>query len=181
MKNLGILIAVALLVLGIVYIVKSKKAPEPDAPAFNSGAPLDQQPPGVLDGTYLASEVVCLSKKAKQEKLPEVFQSQLKIRGMIAELDRKAGHCTITQSISIHWADQDPGQGQHRKVVMKQGKVACAPDCPCHASITGSVFTEVDLDKKTLYVTENTRIEKALCNGSLPYQLKFIGLSTDSK
>lgn len=165
MKNLLMMISVALLVLGVVYVVKHRKTEPVYAPAFNNGLPVDSQPAGPLDGEYKLVNAICPSKK--EVSIPESRASRIKVRGMSAVLFRKAGHCEISQNLDVI------GGVDSQSFQFKQDRVECAPDCPCFATITGTVLIDLDLKKKEIKLTEAIRSEKEICDGKLPVVFKF--------
>lgn len=174
LKNLLMMISVALIVLGVVTIVKHRKPRElVYTPAFDAGAPFDSQPKGIYDGEYILSSVKCPDKGNKEVKVPEAKAIKVAIRGMMAKLTRQAGRCEIVQTLQLAPSPGSAPTGNIRVVQLKQDRVDCAPDCPCHATITGVVQAVFDLDQKVIHIPERTRAEKEFCDGKLPMTFKY--------
>lgn len=175
MKNLLMMITVALMVLGVVYIVKHRKqSDEPlNTPAFNSGAPLENQPIGEFDGEYDLDTYTCNEKDAKEQKAPVAVSTHIKVRGMSAKISKKIGPCDVAQYLTLVPNQSVIKNPAIKSIQMKQNRMDCSPQCRCHPLVTGSVIGVFNIAKKEIQIMERVRSEKSICSGKLPVIFKY--------
>ncbi|MCM0607124.1 MAG: hypothetical protein KA715_13625 [Xanthomonadaceae bacterium] len=173
MKNLTMMILVALMVLGVVYIVKHRKQSEPaNTPAFNAGVSLESQPPGEYDGEYTLDTYTCNEQKAKEQKVPEAQVTRLKIRGMNGRINKKVDVCDVAQYLTLV-PNESIKNPAIKSVQFKQNRLECSPECKCYPLLIGTSLGVFNLTKKEIQVVERVRSEKVFCNGKLPVIFKY--------